>query len=309
MSQYLRSRLVMNLVFKPVTTPFVHVGMGARLEQGLLEVLKVGVVGGGTAYVIPSHSIKGVLRRISEHVAKASATSKELEHALIRAHCEVENESIRHVCSSDDDIRIIKDYVDSVLKNRAFARKFIPEDSIDEVSSRFKEGGIREVAEAEPIVTIECPICRLYGGNGLGGKVYIRDIVVKNGRVAVISRTSIERATGKVREGALFSVEALVIPKFELTIVVDDLEPKTTEAYIIAGTLEWLTCIGLGIGGMRSSGIGHYLLDPKESRGYIIDYGNISNKEFIKALANPVDYVKEHGVSVEDLIEKLRGCG
>ena len=303
------SRLVMNLIFKPVTTPFVHVGMGAGLERGLLEVFKVSVIDGGTAYIIPSHSIKGVLRRISEYVAKASATNRELEHALIRAHCEVENEGIRHVCSSNDDLRMINNYIDGILKDRSLAKRYIPEDSIDEVSSRFEEGGIREVIEVEPIVTIKCPICRLYGGSGLGGKVYIRDIVIKNGNVAVISRTSIERVTGKVREGSLFSVEVLVIPKLELTIIIDDLKPKTTEAYIIACTLEWLANIGLSIGGMKSSGIGHYLLDTKESRGYLIDYENISDKEFIKALANPIDYIKEYGVNMEELIRKLRGCG
>lgn len=302
------SRLVMNLIFKPVTTPFVHVGMGAGLERGLLEVFKVSVIDGGTSYIIPSHSIKGILRRISEYVAKASATNRELEHALIRAHCEVENEGIRHVCSSNDDLRMINNYIDGILKDSSLAKKYIPEDSINEVSSRFREGGIREVIEVEPIVTIKCPICRLYGGNGLGGKVYIRDIVIKNGNVTVISRTSIERVTGKVREGSLFSVEALVIPKLELTIIIDDLKPKTTEAYIIACTLEWLANIGLSIGGMKSSGIGHYLLDIKESRGYLIDYENISDREFIRALANPIDYIKEYGVNIEELIKRLRGC-
>jgi len=282
--------------------------MGTRLERGLLEVLKVSMVGGGTAYVIPSHSIKGILRHISEYVAKASATTgKELEHALLRAHCEVENEGIRHICSSNDDLSIINNYISNILNDRSLARRYIPEDSIDEVSSKFEEGGIREVIEVEPIAAIKCPICRLYGGNGLGGKVYIRDIVIKNGKVTVISRASIERPTGKVREGSLFSVEVLIVPKLELTIVIDDLKPRTTEAYIIACTLEWLASIGLSIGGMKTSGIGHYLLDTKESRGYLIDYENISSKEFIKALANPIDYIKEYGVNTEELIKNLRG--
>ncbi len=307
LSQYLRTRLVLDLMFKPITTPFIHVGMRSRLEWDLLEVLKVSTAVGGTAYLIPSHSIKGVLRRVSEYVAKASATGKGLENALMRAHCEVEGEGIRHVCSGDKDLSLINDYVRNVLNNRSNARKYIPEDSIDEVRGKFEVGGIRGVIEVEPIVAIKCPICRLYGSLGLGGKVYVRDVVIKGSEVNILTRTGIERPTSKVREGTLFSVEALTLPKLELTLIIDNVAPRTTEALIIVGTLEWLSKIGLSIGGMKSVGMGHYVLDPKESRGYLIDYENISDEEFIKALANPLDYVKECGVTIDYLIKVLSG--
>ncbi len=306
----LRYRFVLKLVFRSTTSPLVHVGSGFSLGAEVLQVLKVTDSSGRYVYLIPSHSIKGVLRRISELIAKESALStsfNSLEYALMRAHCEVEGEGLRHVCSNEQDLRVIRKYVDSVLSNEAEATKYVPKDSLEEVRRSLKREGLIGTREVEPILATKCPICRLYGGPGLGGKVFIPDVVLREGRSVLITRTSIERATSKVREVALFTLEALILPEFEVAVIIEDLVPGSAEAKIIAGTLEWLANVGLELGGMKSVGLGHYVLDGERSKACLIDYRKYASREdFLEKLVDVLGYAERRGRSVSEAIKKLR---
>ncbi len=307
----LRSRLVLKLILKSDASPLLHVGSGTTLGTEVLQVLKVRNTEGKYVYLIPSHSIKGILRRISELVAKAVAiksSNNSLEYLLMRSHCEIEGEGIRHVCGSNDDLRVINDYVLNILSNEVEATKYIPRESLEEVIRNFKERGLISTREVEPILASKCPICRLYGGPGIGGRVYILDIVIKEATSHFVMRTSIERVSGRVREAALFTVETVVVPKIELNITIENIELGSTEAKIIAGTLEWLSKVGISIGGMKSVGLGHYILEAQESRGTLIDYtSKVKSKyEILKTLIRPIEYLERQGKDIKELIKELR---
>lgn len=312
--QGLVNRLILKLVFKPSTTPFVHVGQES-FREAVLRVLRV--YGSTTYYIIPGSSLKGVLRRISENVAKCSLSSVRdpLERILIRAHCEPK--LVRHSCYAEEDLQIIREYIRSIISDESIRRKYLADDVADYVVTKFKEGcDVRSLPELEPILAYKCPICRLYGGPGLKGKIVFKDVLIPQDRVgtALVSRVALERVSRRARESALFTVELLVLNDFCVDLVVENIVPGTTEALILAGTLSWLRSIGIGVGGMKSVGVGHYLLDLSKSKALLMNYQGRSPGEgsdrltLVDRLVRPYKYLDREGVSVPDIIEALKGA-
>ena len=309
MRESLENRLVVKLVFEHDTSPYVHVGAGRELGAGTLKALKIG--GSSTTYLIPSTSLKGVLRRIADHIGKSLARNpRNLEEALLKCHCETEDSGIRHVGCSDSELKLISEYVEKSFRDGSIQR-FLSEDVIERTRRMLRNSKVLQVLRKnhalEPLLAFRCPICRLYGGPGLGGKVFVNNVVITDGSASFITRASIERVSGRVREGALFTVEALTLPKFEVTLIVENIELNTLEPLIIAGTLEWLLKLGLEVGGMKSTGLGHYRLSTTESKGLIINYNNIKNSEdLIMKLTAIEKLLEDTGTSVDTLIKQLR---
>ena len=299
----LKTRAMINLMFKSGSP--LRIGSG---EDSPATVLRV-ELGGSTKIYVPSSSIKGVLRRISEIIARSSLGSfTELERTVLAAHCEISSKEggkgLGHYCYE----RAAELARDALLANKDRAKALVPEDDVDDLLKDLgrnpHEWGSETWEAVEPVLSSACPVCRLWGGKGLKGKILVRDVLLDHGpeNSYYRSRVGIDRATNTRREKVLFTVEGSFQDSIASSLIADNIMPGGSDAKLLAATLEWLASTNLQIGGLKSVGWGQLELDGAASKVYYMDFKNTGDK--LGALVSPEKYADE--LSLNEYVSLLR---
>ncbi|MDW8073144.1 MAG: RAMP superfamily CRISPR-associated protein [Nitrososphaerota archaeon] len=254
--------------------------------------LQIGVRGEGTQrfalrvgenLLIPSTSWKGAFRSVSEKIIGSMDLSGVV--ALLR-----------ELYGEDEDGVAFKDrnggtgtfdrVLDQLTANpgqliRELERLVVGN---EELMSRLR--GIRESNELKRFLKEEregksltqrylgllYPITSLYGSPGLAGKLRFLDTVAKavtHWRPGV----GINRSTMRSEEGVIYGTEVLVPlgQKITLSMLIDNVLPATTEAGILASTIELIKSEGIRIGSSKSRGLGNLELVEEESWIKVMD--------------------------------------
>ena|GEM_PF-1460940 len=289
---FLRSRAIISLLFKPIS--LIRVGRQAELAR--LPILLVRTVN-GVLPVIPESTWRGSMRSIGEAIAKTLSSSfKGVERLIVKSHYEEYEGTLRHKVDLEFKKVSETELIGKISsKVRSLGVKF---------SSRLFPDEPASLRECEHILSMACPICRLWGGLGYRGKLVIGDTTIEKAKVHNRTHVSINRCALVRMEGALFTVEYLYTNNsIKLEIIAENLQPKTSEAKIFAATLGWITKLGLSIGGFKSRGAGHLKLDEEKSQVYLVDYDIISKEQLVKALTKPKEVAER--MSVKEYITYL----
>lgn len=291
-------RLLVHLVFTPATTGMLHVGGGGRGEVQL-QLLRVG----GQPYVPPT-SVKGVFRRVLEHLVKGSLGSlRGVDRLLAGSHSEGAK-GVSHATGDAQRLgrRLILDTDDRFAEE--VLPVFVPWEDIVRLR---EEGAEPEHHVVEPLLSALCPICRLLGSQGVAGMLKVMGVRLGTIGVAHRPHVGIDRGSRTRSERVFYVEEAIQLDRLEVFLVVDNPEPGSPESLALAGLLEYLGKAGVLLGGGRSRGLGGFLLD-RGSRGFLIDYSKAgSGEELAEMLATRLEDVASRGVGLDQVIGFLRG--
>ena len=297
----IKRRLILYLVFRPATTGMLHISSGGHGEA-LVQVLRVR----GQPYVPPT-SVKGVFRRIVEHLFKGSLDSLGgLERLLAEAHSE-ESGGIVHESPSlyELGVKLIRSedemFVEKVL------HRFMSNEDVD----RFRAGAEEpEQRVLEPMLSALCPICRLIGSQGMAGTLKVMSVSLSVKGTVFRPHVGIDRSSRTRIEGAFFVEEAIQLDELKVWMVVDNPVPGAPEAVALAGLLEYLNKVGLMLGGGKSRGLGAFILDEGKSKGLILDYSKANtSEELADILALRLEDVATMGDGLVKVLSFLRGDG
>lgn len=298
----------------------IHVGSGATSIYGAyVPLIKLETLENKVLFIIPESSWRGVLRKISENIAKVSINESEskienVEAIFMKAHYEPETGPISHLHDKSareeliDLLKGLQQY--SNLKD--LLRIFFKVELIETYKRNLEKLVEDEEArkQAENIASLLCPICRLWGGVSFRSKVIIKDSIIEEGSAEQYFRThvAINRTTLVREEGYLYTVEYLYIKnkKIGLRMIIHNVLPQSYEAYIISGLLEFIRDVGLSVGGMKSRGIGHLKLNQNDSHVLLIkDFTKLRGEDLVKALSNSEQVATK--MTINEYIDYLRG--
>lgn len=255
----------------------------------------------GDRVYIPTSSIKGVLRRVSEAIAKNIALLlQEPERSVLLAHCELEHEGVTHLCY---DVTYLLKLVRSRDSLALLAeRGYIPRDTVDEILNQLSSSdslavamGIRRI---EPLFSQLCPVCRVFGGPGLAGKLRVASVTLSNADLSVsvdrLTHTSIDRGRRVVLEGALFVKEYADIKDITVEITARNVVKDSTDYKLLIATLKALKDMSLLIGHSKSRGLGWYRLDTARTRLVYVDLTRIQSlTQLLNVILNPYSFGEE----------------
>jgi len=307
--QRLRRAMFMKLVFKPLAP--IHIAGGRR--EMFIPIYRVG----GEPYIPPT-SIYGALRSIAEMLVKGMQLYTQLddvEKIVLEAHCELETEGLRHICSvyGKEYVEFVKRLINElrnelqrgIPRDKALYTHFFTDEGLNEVGETLQNVSIPSDlgSEIEHILATLCPVCRLFGGPGIRSNIVIISIEPEIAGTYRITNVSIDRNTGVAREGNLFAIEGLILSKLHMDIYVRNVDRCSPEAKILVALLRYLSSMGLSIGGRKSIGFGKLLLDLEESKGIYIDIESLNTAEdLVKTLINIEEYAQ---TPIKKLIEEL----
>jgi CRISPR/Cas system CSM-associated protein Csm3 (group 7 of RAMP superfamily) len=269
----------------------VLIASGGEGEM-LIEAIRV-----GDRIHVPTSSIKGVFRRIGEAIAKSIASSlPEPEKSILLAHCESDDEGVAHVCY---DIT----HLLNVLKDRESIRLlaergYVPGDAIDEIFSQLISEDRRGIKRVEPLLAQLCPVCRVFGGPGLAGKLRILRVMLGGDDLSKaidrLAHTSIDRSRRVVLEGALFVEEYVDLKRIVVEFVAQNVVQGSTDYRLLMSMLSTLKEVPLLLGHSKSRGLGWYRLDTTETRLVYLDLTKMQSlHQFLNAILNPFSYGEE----------------
>lgn len=255
-----RTRMVLNLVFD-VKTP-IHIGYG---QEGQLK--KIVMLRYGSDYVplIPCESLKGALRSLASKIAKSMNFS-----GITRTAVELHNKDT-HIPSREEE-------KGEVLKFLGDAEKWLSE-NVNLSKRQVKE--LPDMKKIDLYLASNCPICTLFGSPGFSSKMNLYD-AIPNGswRILTLTSTSISRKTKTVEEKRLYSYQ-LVAPSPNLTYnskaIIDNLQFESYDGKLFINLLKYLGKYGIQVGGLKSKGYGHIVLNTESSTYKFVDF-NLSPK-------------------------------
>jgi len=284
----LESRYLLELLLK-LDSP-LHIG--ARTE-GFTKLPLEFTVRGRRTPIIPAESMKGTLRSLASSLLKSMFPKNEI--------------AVHH----EKDSHVRRDNLEEVRKHHGSAReelrRIFPEESIREIES----GG--DIQLLEYYLTLKCPVCRLFGGKGVSGKVLISDGLPEGGvELLRYTSTAIDRRTRIVAENRLFEVVA-VRPddglRYRFKLIVDNVSRGSDEALLLSLLLDFVRRFGISIGGLKSRGYGKLSLDAERSSALVLKLKtDVKNEEDainnVRALLLKDGYYER--MSIEEFVRWLR---
>ena len=243
------------------------------------KVLRILIMKGRTVEeipVIPSSSFKGAIRALSESLSSFIAKAlPSPENQIIVSHKRIGGR-VKH--EIEDEQKFIE-----------IARKRAKEMGIE--PSDFGSGRMLK----EGLLSLLCPIDKLYGFPRFAGKLRFSDIIPIKWESQFIARTSIERDSLKVAEGRLFEDE-VIIPgsEFSAFIIGEDLFPGEPDSITLALTLDFIIKRSIQLGSGKSIGRGRLTISKGEV--YVArNFDALLPKE------------KGEKMSIDEFIDYLRG--
>lgn len=314
----LRHRAILDLKFRTKTP--IHIGSGMRGEA-LQRVLVLE----GDKLVIPASTWKGIFRKTTEILAKSLTRKPQVfsdyEFKAIKAH--IEEDKIKHRDVMDIIVnslsKVVEEYGVEVLRRFLLDTVFTDREELERMVS-VDVGGKRvtilETVEAldklDFIVQLLCPICRLYGAPSLKGKLLFIDTIVPYGKYTSRFRAhvGIDRASETKSEHHLYSMELVSCSEVGLKIIVNNVKPGTSDAILLAATLNYILNEGVTLGRRRSIGLGVLELIEDDSRVYVNELENLDSEVLLETLANSKNAKGAMVMKLKSYIEYLeKGIG
>lgn len=250
----LLNRAILELYF--VTKTPVHVGSG---QEGTLSLIVRFPVNGRLIPIIPSNSLKGTLRSLATKVSKSINFNQDTKKILELHKKDTHIPKFGDVNEKNSFISSYENKSKDFLKNN----NILNDRQINELS---KEDVI------DLYLSLNCPICTLFGSKSLSGKINIFDATpLQLSTIITYTSASISRKTLTVEEGALYTVEAVGPGTvFEVKVITDNVLPGSNEAKVLASLLNYIKEKGIVVGGMKSKGYGVLELNQEKSRAKLL---------------------------------------
>ena len=257
----------------------LRIGTG-RSELGGPTELPVEKLPDGTPY-IPGSSLKGALRSLAEKLARgsnrkvcnifadltpcelAAAVARKALDAIRLSSPEFFRRELADILSRagviGGELKELADEIGSIVSTVRG-----PEDLEDAI------GKLIDVLNGLP-----CTVCRIFGNKELASHVRIMNAYPKAGQQKpepqFRTRVALDRFRRAARSGALFDYE-FVPPghkwAFEMRVLnLDLLKPRDDASRLLRYVLDYVTELGLEVGGMKS--VGHGLMKFEELRARI----------------------------------------
>jgi len=262
-------RFVLDLSLKLDSTSPLHIGAGS---EGTNKVILRFRVNSKEIPIIPAESLKGTLRSL------ASSISKQLlpDNLAIKYHDKDKHVKIETI-GKDEQRKIKELYFE---KAKEVLEKIMPKDYIEEIST---SDYLRLI---EYYFALNCPVCRLFGAQGIAGKLTFSDGVPQTSpKLFTYTSTSINRKTRIVEKEKLFTITAVEPDKnlrFRFKIIGDNIYKGSEEAKLLSALLQWLLKFDIQVGGLKSYGYGRLSLDKNESTVKLLKFNaNIQGTEDI----------------------------
>jgi len=289
------SRAILELYFIAKTP--VHVGSE---QEGTLNLIIRFPVDGKLVPIIPSNSLKGTLRLLATKISKSINFNQNTKKILELHKKDTHIPKFSNVNEKNSFINSYESISRDFLKNN----NILTERQISELS---KEDLI------DLYLSLNCPICSLFGSKNLAGKINISDAIpTRLSTFTTYTSVSISRKTLTVdqEKGALFTVESIGPGTiFEVKIIADNVLPRSNDARLFSSLLGYLKEKGLVVGGMKSKGYGLLELNQHESKVISLNL-NPSPKNFEETLSNINALLLKDGyynsLTIEEYISALQ---
>jgi len=283
---------ILDLVYIPEEP--IHIG---AYQEGITKKYLLFKVQNEDVPIIPSESFKGVLRHLATRIAKKIFENSPEVGKIVECH-----KKDLHIkgCDKQFDDEIVDAY------NFFSSNKIFPRDKLSRM--------IEEDAESllEIYLSLKCPICYLFGSKKLASKLIFTDFIFEpTPSLHLYTATSIDRRNRRVAEDKLYQLE-YVPPsnknRIRGRIIVDNVEPGSPPALLLASILQYIASEGLLVGGSKSRGYGLIRL-TNESKAYVLDI-NFSPKNLddiisnVKAILLKEEKIKK--LDIKDFIEYLK---
>ena len=258
----LDNRIILKLVFKS-TKPFVISPIrGGIYSENVCVVRLYTDRNGNKVTLIPSSTLKGVFRRISEYVSNSIDFKDKIINHMVCNHREEIGRGIIH---GEFDPEIL----DEIFDKYNFVRLQIERDGLERDEEKWNEA-----------CALICPICTLYGSNFSRSKLWFYDSLVYCDErfLSMYHRVGIDRKKGIQREKSLYAIQALP-PGIEFKLIIVGNNLNKFEKIVLKKTIKYISVIGLQLGAERSRGFGLFELDKEKSAIYMLDFRKIPDLE------------------------------
>jgi CRISPR/Cas system CSM-associated protein Csm3 (group 7 of RAMP superfamily) len=289
------TKVVGRVVFKPEAT--LHIGIGGWGVRR--EILKTS----DRRLIIPASTWKGAFRQIGEKIAK-KLPLQGLEKIAVDGY--VENEKgITYEIKDEAHEKFVKalrgEGVFFGLTKSDITKLLLQldytQDEIEKIVKEDEEGkeqgeGWKKDAEEAlgkealgKILTLYCPITRLFGNTTIAGKLRFIDTITPS-TLHIKPGVGIDRRSGTAKEDQLYFLEAASVDSnITLRFVADNIEPRKTDSILLGSILNYVEKLGLQIGARKSTGMGD--LTMVEAEFYLVE---LSKDKEGKGLANPFKF-------------------
>ena len=290
------NRALINLSFS-MDSP-LH--LGAETEGTIKKVLLFKTRGRRTP-IVPSESIKGVLRYMATSIAKSINWANEIERKVVESHCKDEHPGVQGLNEGE---------IDNLIK-KVFGSREI------ELTDKEKR---------ELYLSLNCPICRIFGSKEISGKLnitdgiiisrdqlenqewaWIRQLIPKELGIRTYNSVSINRDTLTKEEERLFSLEYIEPMDDHLLnfrLVVDNILPRESDSILFSRLLRMVSDLGLWIGGAKSRGYGKLTLEDELSKVLLMDFREAKEAKQLFRILSLKDVVK---LNIEEYCKLLEG--
>ena len=279
------------------------ISKGVEPGENIREPIELTIVDNGrtrSILVIPSTSIKGVLRTIAysllKHLAKSNKLSGLARYSAI-LHEERIGESYWHIqglCGESKKLESEEVKELSLMISESLRREDVLKVANSSLGrnivniKRLSEGQVKLEVESHIVESIEenlctclendncrklvelvlsyhCPLDRLFGSQYFKGKISIKSILVDQEHYHGMPRphVAIDRAKQIKVEQALFVDYVVYVDKLNIEIIVYDVEQGGPEELLLNSLLDYMEKIGIHIGASKSTGYGHLMLVEK----------------------------------------------
>ncbi|MEM0358998.1 MAG: RAMP superfamily CRISPR-associated protein [Candidatus Hadarchaeales archaeon] len=251
----LKNRVIGRLEFEGRS--LLHIGAGG--EEVRREILKI-----GEKVLIPASSVKGAIRKLVEQVARTVSVPGLPDAFEI----------------GEGKLECLKEQVDQAVQWVLQQRGILPllrslglEDELERLGVKSEEDWAklellpenRETLKkiAVEYATVRHPLYRLMGGQKIASKLRFLDIPLE-ASIQDKPGVGIDRKSGRASEHHLYFLESVKPSKLGLWFIVDNLEPGSLEAKLLAETLSLIKSVGLSLGARKSVGMGELELRSGE---------------------------------------------
>ena len=274
------------LIIKFVMKSKYPIHLGSRIEGNTAKILYAKVYD-ELRPIIPSQTIKGIFRHLASKLAKNIKFEKELTNLVIESH----NKAVH----CPDNVSCEK----FLLEKFKLSYDRSEDNIINKSLSKFVNiGGIESKKEViELFLSLQCPICRLFGAKNLSSKTIFTDALISGDYETSYYRgISIDRKYRTVREKHVYTIERVTGDySVEFEAIVDNINEE--EMKVLCILLSYIEKIGMELGGSKSRGYGRLKLDMDNSKYAYINLDDVENKfeEYIEGHRNykPLSTLRE----------------
>ena len=303
------------------------VSKGVEPGENVREPIELTIMDNGrtrSVLVIPSTSIKGVLRTIAYPLLKHLAESNKLS-GLAKYSAILHEEDIGgrywhtlRLCGENkkltsEEIKELSSLISESLRREDMLKIVYSTLGRNIVAIR-RQGGGRVRLEVKPniarslekdlcsclsnnncrnlvelVLSYHCPLDRLFGSQYFKGKMSVKSILIDHEHYQRVPRphVAIDRAKQVKVEQALYVDHVVYVNKLDVEVVVYDIEQGGSEELLLNLLLDYVEKAGIHLGSGKSTGYGYLRLVEKKIRR--ISYDELHKRLEEKKIDEVVD--------------------